>query len=112
MAENCARPRAYRRRHSRDFPSACTQTQAGNGPRQARTALFRFKAYPFAELAKTGGEVRDRLGRAPITVRFDAEHGNATAEDAQGQPIPAVVGFWFAWYAFHPDTLVYKAKPR
>jgi hypothetical protein len=72
----------------------------------------RFKAYPFAELAKTDGEVRDRLGSRPVTVRFNAEHGNATAEDAQGRPIPAVVGFWFAWYAFHPDTLVYKAKPR
>lgn len=72
----------------------------------------RFKAYPFAELAKTDGEVRDRLGATPFVVRFDAEHANATAEDAQGRPIPALVGYWFAWYAFHPDTLVYKAKPR
>jgi hypothetical protein len=72
----------------------------------------RFKAYPFAELAKTDGAVRDRLGSRPVTVRFDAEHGNATAEDAQGRHIPAVVGFWFAWYTFHPDTLVYKAKSR
>ncbi len=43
MAGNCARPRAYRRRHSRDFPLACTRTRAGIGPRQARTALFRFR---------------------------------------------------------------------
>ena len=72
----------------------------------------RFKAYPFAELAKTDGEIQDRLGVTPFVVRFDAEHGNARAEDVQGRPIPAVVGYWFAWYAFHPDTLVYKAKPR
>jgi len=88
-----------------------------------------FKAYPFAELAKPGaahapqacppslaakpvGEVRDRLGGRAITVCFDADHGNATVWDAGGEPIPSVVGFWFAWYAFHPDTLVYKAKPR
>ena len=88
-----------------------------------------FKAYPFAELAKTGaahapqacppslaakpvGEVRDRLGGRAITVCFDADHGNATVWDAGGEPIPSVVGFWFAFYAFHPDTLVYKAKPR
>ena len=70
------------------------------------------KAYPFAELAKTDGEVRDRLGSRPIKVRFDAEHGKPRAEDAQGRPIPAVVGFWFARYAFHPDTQVYKAQAR
>jgi len=72
----------------------------------------RFKAYPFAELAKTGGEVRDRTGNRWVAVRFDAERGNARAADSNGEPLPGVVGFWFAWYAFHPDTLVYKAKPR
>lgn len=71
----------------------------------------RFKAYPFAELAKTDGTVRDRLGGRAVVVHFDAESGNARVEDDQGRPIPAVVGFWFAWYAFYPDTLVYKAKP-
>ena len=24
--------------------------------------------------------------------------------------IPSVVGFWFAWYAFHPETRIFSAK--
>jgi hypothetical protein len=72
----------------------------------------RFKAYPFSELAKTKGVVDDRIGEQAIRVRFDAEHENARAETAAGEALPAVVGFWFAWYAFHPETEVYKAKRR
>lgn len=71
-----------------------------------------FKAYPFAELAKSSGVVHDQLGEQAIVVRFDPEHQNATLTNAQGQSLPGVVGFWFAWYAFHPDTFIYKAKPR
>ncbi len=66
----------------------------------------RFKAYPFSELAKTKGVVDDRIGEQAIRVRFDGEHDNARAETAAGAPLPAVVGFWFAWYAFHPETEV------
>lgn len=69
----------------------------------------RFKAYPFSELAKSGGVVRDTLAGRAITVRFDAAHENATVTDASGAPLPGVVGFWFAWYAFHPETEVYRA---
>ncbi|MCB1965598.1 MAG: DUF3179 domain-containing protein [Candidatus Accumulibacter sp.] len=36
----------------------------------------------------------------------------AEAEDANGTPLASVVGYWFAWYAFHPETLVYKAATR
>ena len=71
-----------------------------------------FKAYPFAELAKGNGVVRDRLGGRTLLVRFDARHLNATAQDADGKPLPGVLAFWFAWYAFHPETLVYKGSVR
>ncbi|WP_409559344.1 DUF3179 domain-containing protein [Accumulibacter sp.] len=71
-----------------------------------------FKAYPFAELAKTDGTVGDRVGGRAIVVRFDAQHANATAQDADGKLLAGVVGFWFAWYAFHPETLVYKARTQ
>lgn len=72
----------------------------------------RFKAYPFGELARTDGEVQDRIGTQRVKVRFDAEHENARAEAADGTALPGVVGFWFAWYAFHPDTEVFKAGRR
>ncbi len=71
----------------------------------------RFKAYPFSELARTGGEVHDEIGGHRVTIRFDAANQNATARDAAGEPMPGVVGFWFAWFAFHPETEVFKATP-
>jgi len=70
-----------------------------------------FKAYPFAELSKTDGEVRDRVGGEPVTIRFDRLNESARAFDARGEQLAAMTGFWFAWYAFHPDTAVFQA-PR
>ena len=71
----------------------------------------RYKAYPFAELSKTDGEVQDRIGGQPVTVRFDRLNESARAFDAQGNQLPAMTGFWFAWYTFHPSTAVFRA-PR
>lgn len=70
-----------------------------------------YKAYPFAELSSTDGEVTDRLGGEPLTIRYDAANESAQAFDAAGNQLPAMTGFWFAWYAFHPDTEVFQA-PR
>jgi hypothetical protein len=69
------------------------------------------RAYPFVELGKTEGKVKERVGGAAITVRFDRGHQSAVALDAGGRELPAVIAFWFAWYAFHPDTEVFKAGP-
>jgi len=30
----------------------------------------------------------------------------ARAIDRHGKEIPTVIVYWFAWYAFHPDTEV------
>lgn len=77
-----------------------------------------FKAYPFVELdqaarATPAGqgdfELGDTLAGQAIVIRFNASAGRATAHDAHGTQVPAVVGFWFAWYAFHPDTAIYRA---
>jgi hypothetical protein len=70
-----------------------------------------YKAYPFAELSKTDGEVNDRIAGQPITIRFDRLNESARAFDADGKQLAAMTGFWFAWYAFHPDTTVFRA-PR
>ena len=67
------------------------------------------KAYPFVELGKTKGEVSDRIGDTALTIRFERAASRATAHAADGKQIPAVVGFWFAWYAFNPDTAVFRA---
>lgn len=69
----------------------------------------RFKAYPFVELEKSDGQVRDRLGGRTVTVTYDRRHRTAGAVDDDGNPLPVMVAYWFAWYAFHPDTAVYHA---
>jgi hypothetical protein len=65
------------------------------------------KAYPFIELKKVPSPVADQVNGRRITVRFNAQSRSASVIDEQGKPIPTVMAFWFAWYAFHPDTQVF-----
>lgn len=72
----------------------------------------RFKAYPFAELSRTGSEdIEDLFAGRPLRIRFDPINESAQAFDTPGNQLPGIVGFWFAWYAFHPETEVFTAKP-
>lgn len=72
-----------------------------------------FKAYPYVELAQmSSGEVAEQLAGQKITVHFDAESQSARAFDESGRLLPAVSSFWFAWYAFHPETAVFQAKTQ
>jgi hypothetical protein len=70
------------------------------------------KAYPFAELSKTGGKVQDRVGGEDIVVRSDWANESGRAFDAAGNQVCTMTGFWFAWYAFHPETEVFQAGHR
>jgi hypothetical protein len=65
------------------------------------------RAYPFVELAKTGGEIVDEVAGRRLLIYY--RDGAAWAEDAGGELIPTIRLFWFAWYAFHPDTEVFVA---
>ncbi|MEM7376510.1 MAG: DUF3179 domain-containing protein [Pseudomonadota bacterium] len=68
------------------------------------------KAWPFVELAQSGvSPLSDSIGGTPVQVHFDAEHRTAHVTTADGEALPGIVGFWFAWYAFHPETGVYTA---
>lgn len=65
------------------------------------------KAYPFVEMVKTSGTIPDRLGTKHIRIQFDASARTARVFDEHGREIPSVTAFWFAWYAFHPQTQVF-----
>ena len=69
----------------------------------------RFKAYPFAELSASSSEIRDRFANRDLTLRYNPKGPSARVYDAGGKEIPAITSFWFAWYAFHPETEVYQA---
>lgn len=67
------------------------------------------KAYPFVELAKAVSPLRDRIGDSPVLVHFDVTQRTGAVFDANGHELPSVIGFWFAWYAFHPNGEVFAA---
>lgn len=68
------------------------------------------KAYPFAELKKVATPLVDQVGGRRITVHFNARARSASVTTADGTPAPSLMAYWFAWYAFHPDTEVFKAN--
>lgn len=69
------------------------------------------KAYPFSELKKLNEPVHDRINGQEVRIIFNPEAQSASALDATGKPLPTVMAFWFAWYAFHPETEVFTAMP-
>lgn len=67
------------------------------------------KAYPFSELAAANSSrFVDNLGGQTYTVIWNATHRSAMVE-LEGETIPTTTAFWFAWYAFYPQTEVFRA---
>jgi hypothetical protein len=66
-------------------------------------------AYPLSELAQAGALIEDRIGSVAVRVRYDATHQTAEVSTADGVGLPGVIAYWFAWYAFHPETAVFRA---
>lgn len=67
------------------------------------------KAYPFIELRRTGkAAFKDRIGDDRYRILWDEGHETATIETLNGEKVTSTVAFWFAWYAFHPATEVYR----
>jgi len=70
-----------------------------------------YKAYPFAELEKNNqSQFEDSINGVSITIDWDSENRSVELFDSSGKRIAGIQGFWFAWFAFHPDTLVFKAS--
>lgn len=70
----------------------------------------RFKAYPFKELKRGPAHFSDQWAGKRFDIQYDHRNRTARAIDRQGSEIPTVLAYWFAWYAFHPDTAIYHAK--
>jgi hypothetical protein len=69
-----------------------------------------YKAYPFIELDKQGKQrFSDSLNGTEFNFEWDSENRNIRITDTVGKPVASIQGFWFAWFAFHPDTEVFKA---
>ena len=68
------------------------------------------KAYLMAEIKKIRSPLNDRIGKQSIVLHFNIDTRSVSVTTANGMPIPSVMAFWFAWYAFHPDTQVFAAS--
>lgn len=66
------------------------------------------KAYAFVELGRASARVHDRVADRDIVITFDDRLRSAAARDRDGTQLISTTAYWFAWYAFHPQTLVYK----
>lgn len=69
----------------------------------------KFKAYPFSELSQTNGAVKETFNGKALKIDYDAANQSARIFDKNGNELPSITGYWFAWYAFHPETFVFKA---
>ncbi len=68
-----------------------------------------FKAYPFDELKKGPAQFTDEFQGRRFEVIYDKKNQTARIVDPEGSELPTLLAFWFAWYAFHPDTEIYTA---
>lgn len=66
------------------------------------------KAYPISLLRKNPGILRDKVGGKGIEIEVSPDGEVAGVRDEQGQGIPSIFSYWFAWQAFHPETFVYS----
>ncbi len=70
-----------------------------------------YKAYPFIELDKQGkARFSDSVNGTRFNFDWDSANRSITITNSSGQQVAGIQGFWFAWFAFHPDTEVYKAQ--
>ena len=68
------------------------------------------KIWPLRELAKvTGGQLTDSLNETVLHINYALTDQTVVITDGAGRRMPSVPGYWFAWLAFYPDTLVYEA---
>jgi hypothetical protein len=70
------------------------------------------KVYAFSELSRTGSPVKNVFNKVPIQIHYDRKTQTAVIRDSKNTELPSVVGFWLAWYAFHPTTKVFIAEQK
>lgn len=73
----------------------------------------KYKAFPFKELLKSEQEkINDNFEGVPLTIQINKETETARVYAGSGELFPSVTLYWFAWYAFHPDTEVYRNSKK
>ena len=69
------------------------------------------KAYPFSELSEQGlPSFEDDFSGQRVTVKWIESENTGRVLTRNGTELPSVLAYWFAWYAFHPDTEIFRAN--
>jgi hypothetical protein len=67
-----------------------------------------FKAYPFVELERNEStNFIDTVGEVELDLNWDSDARQLRVYKNTGEEVVGVQGFWFAWFAFHPDILIF-----
>lgn len=66
-----------------------------------------FLAVPKEEF-KDVGSATASLGGEDIIITYDTDVDTITASTADGQEVLSFDVYWFAWYAYHPNTRVFE----
>lgn len=70
-----------------------------------------YKAYPFIELNKNNKEkFTDTVNDKLLFIHWTSHENSAYIIDDKGDSIPVIQAYWFAWYAFHPQTVIFSAE--
>ena len=70
-----------------------------------------YKAYPFIELNKTNQHVfTDAVNEQLFSIHWNKNQQSGYLTDENGKMVPIVQSYWFAWYAFHPETDVFSSE--
>jgi len=64
------------------------------------------RAWPLEQLSST--PIQDKLGSQLLSVSYQATQQRPEVRDQQGNKVPHVVVFWFAWQAFYPESGLWR----
>jgi hypothetical protein len=69
------------------------------------------RAYPLSAFASSQEprEIRDSIGGRKLTLQFDSRSNTLRIVEAD-PGLHWMYSFWFAWYAFHPNTEVFSGR--
>ena len=69
-----------------------------------------YKAYPFIELNKNNKtSFVETIQGKEYQFYWDSANQLLQIKNEKGEAIPFIQGYWFAWFAFYPKTLIYNA---
>lgn len=70
----------------------------------------KYKAYAFSELDQSASPIiTDIFSGLSVEIQFNSQHRSGTVKIA-GKSSAVITAYWFAWYAFHPETEIYRHK--